>query len=191
MKTRTASRARAFTIIEVIVVVVIMGVLAAVTIPRIGGMAGRRVRATAEAVADLLATAARRESLTSQQSVVTYSKELHTISLRMLVPDAADSSVAVWQEDRLAPPIDLGESVVQAVEADGGAMDPGLWSFEFLPGVRRPGLAIVLSDLGNRERWRVELPSGAAQAVVSQAEYSGLLDQSIDLDAAGAGSAAW
>jgi prepilin-type N-terminal cleavage/methylation domain-containing protein len=191
MERPATSRARAFSLVEVIVVIVIMGVLAAVTIPRITGMAGRRVRATAESLADLLATAARRESLTSQQSIVGYRKDLHAISLSVLVATEGESSSAMWVEDRLAPSVNLGEAVIQAVEADGGAMDPMEWSFDFLPGVRRPGLAIVLSDPANRERWRVELPSGAAHAVVSQAEFSGLLDQSIDLDAAGAGSAAW
>lgn len=173
------------------VVIVIMAVLAALTIPRIAGMSGRRVRATAESLADLLATASRRTSLTSQQALVGFNKESNAVALSVLVPDEGSSSTATWREDRLAPAVLLDDSMIVAVEADGGAMDPGEWRFEFIPGVRRPNLAIVLSDAKNKERWRVELPSTADQAVVSPGEHGVLVDLSIDLDAAGVGSAAW
>lgn len=174
-----------------IVVIVIISVLAAATIPRITGMAGRRVRASAEQVADLLSAASRRTSLTSQQAMVGYNADLNAVSFSVLVADAGDSASASWQEDRLAPSVMLGDTIIVAVEADGGAMDPAAWRFEFVPGVRRPNLAIILSDANDRERWRVELPATTDQAVVSPGEHGVLADLSIDLDAAGVGSAAW
>lgn len=55
--TKPAARRRAFTIIEVIVIVVIIGILATVIAPRLIGYIGRGKRAAAEANANAVANA--------------------------------------------------------------------------------------------------------------------------------------
>jgi hypothetical protein len=151
---------------------------------------GRQVRAAAEATGELLSVAARREALTSQQVCLAYDESGHRLVLLSLTP-SEDRSPGMWRVDRFAVPVSLGDAVVAVVEADGAAMDPRQFRLDFTPGVRRPGYRVTLTDARGKEQWTVELPPHADQAVVGPGAGSGLFDHSIDLDAGGAGSAAW
>ncbi len=183
---------RAFSLVEVVVVVVILAVVAGFAMPRVLNAGGRQVRAAAVSTGDLLSVAARREALTSQQVCVTYDEATHQIVLLSLVTESSEGgSPAFWRVDRLAPAVRLGDAVVAAVEADGAAMDPASFRLEFTPGVRRASYKVSLTDARAKEQWTIELPAHADQAVVGPGSGSGLFDHSIDLDAGGAGSAAW
>ena len=187
-----STRARAFTLVEVMVVVVILAVIAGFAMPRVLNASGRQARVSAQSLGDLLSIAARREALTSQAVCVSYDETAHRIVLYSLVTASSEGgSPASWQLDRLAPAVPLGNAVVAVVEADGAAMDPRQFRLEFTPGVRRPGYRVTLTDARGKEQWTVELPPHADQAVVGPGAGSGLFDHSIDLDAGGAGSAAW
>ena len=180
---------RAFTIIEVIVVAIILAVLAAAVAPRLVAMGGREVRASALAVGDLVSVAARRDTLTSQRVALEF--DANNDSLVLMTMQAADDSGAVsWRPDKLMPGVVLGGTVMQA-SADGVALDAKGWRVEFPQGSRRPSLEIVLSDAKNKEHWRVNLPSIASHAAVSAGNAQGASDQSIDLDATGGGTSPW
>ncbi len=192
MSRRATSCRGGFSLVEVMVVIVILGVLAALVVPRVMTMGGRRAEVAALALGDLLSVAARREALTSQPVSVGYDSERNRVTLLALVTESSEAGArAAWREDRLAPPVQLGESVVASVEADGASMNTKNWRIEFSPGVRRPALGITVTDAKGVDRWRVELPAIADQAIVSRGEGKGMLGESIDLDAGGAGSTAW
>jgi prepilin-type N-terminal cleavage/methylation domain-containing protein len=185
--TTRPGRLRGFSLVEVIVVIVILAVVAAAAVPRLTAWSGRHVRAAALAAGDLLSAAARRETLAGQATCVIYDAEGQRLVMLSLVRD--ENGGASWRQDHLAPMATLADVVIESVDADGAAMDPMRLRLDFTPGVRRPSYRLVLRD--GQERWAVELPSHADQAVVSAGTGLGLFDQSIDLDANGAGSATW
>lgn len=181
-----------FTIIEVIVVIVILGIVSTVVGVRMASMSRREAEAAAWGIGDVLSTAARRESLSSQLVAVSYSHETKKVVFQAMVAESSEGNARQrWQPDRLVPPVDLGDAEVEAVESDGALLNPGDWRIEFTPGVHRPTLGITVVDSRQRDRWRVELPSNADSAGVSHGLGHGLLSEAVDLDAGGAGSSPW
>jgi prepilin-type N-terminal cleavage/methylation domain-containing protein len=186
-------RPRAFTLIEVLVVVVILVVLAGALVPRLASMGGREVRASAVAVGDLVSVAARRDALTSQRVALQFDADSGSLALMTMQTSSRDTGAPMtpeWHQDRLMPRVQLGDTIMQA-STDGVALDAKGWRVEFPQGGRRPALAIVLSDGAGKEHWRVDLPSIAAHAVVSSGNAQGMSDQTVDLDATGGGTAPW
>lgn len=183
-------RAGGFSIIELIVVIVILGVLGALVAPRLGGLGGRQARADAEAVADLLSIAARRDAVVNRPLAVDYDEERG--SLRILAFAADESGSFDWRPDLLAPPASLRSTVVASLQTDGNELDARRWRVEFPAGEQRPSVSILLKDPARGDQWRVDLASGSLRAIVMGAEAPpGLGDGSIDLDAAGRSEEAW
>jgi type II secretory pathway pseudopilin PulG len=179
-----------FSVIEVIVVVVLLTVIAGVMAPRLSAFMGRQVRADAQAAGDLLSVAARRDVLTSQQIAVEFDAKTSRLRLMTLRIDADGGGE--WVEDSLAPPVRFNEAVLEAMSVDGVAMDPTAWRVEFPQGSRRPSLDLKLAAPKGSERWRVALPTGAAQAIVRSGEDPiAVVDGTIDLDDAGQGTSTW
>jgi prepilin-type N-terminal cleavage/methylation domain-containing protein len=187
------SNPRAFTIVELIVVVVILAVLAAAVAPRLASMGGRETRASAMAVGDLVSVAARRDALTSQRVAIEFNGDKGRLVLMTVdsAPSGSGAPQAEWREDRLIPPVLLGNSKITDALMDGVALDARAWRVEFPQGGRRPGLELILSDAKGTEHWRVDLPSSAAHAAISAGNALGMSDQAVDLDAGGGGTSPW
>ena len=181
----TCKRPRGFSIVEVIVVLVLLGILAAAVAPRLATLTGRQTRADAQAVAELLSIAARRDSLTNQPVAIEY--DAGQARLRMLTRRGV---TAEWRSDPLAPDAELKASFVESAETDGMDLNPERFRVEFAGALRRPSLSIVLADQSKRESWRVSLAPGASRAVITPASVR-ITDGSIDLDAAGKGEEPW
>src|SRR5262249_48867512 len=109
--------------LEVIVTVVIIAILATAVLPRLAAMGGRETRASALAVGDLISTAARRDSLTSQRVAISFDSERTRLTLTTLVTSPDQGNVAEWREDRLIPAVDLGDTRLVDALADGVPMD--------------------------------------------------------------------
>lgn len=154
---------------EILVVVIILAVMAALVAPRLAAMTTVRVRPYAEQAADLLSTAARRDQLTSQRVAVEYDAE--TAALRMLVlKPASDGKAVEWAADLLSPEVHLGETRVVSARADGVEQEPKQWRIEFSGATKlRPTVTLLIAGPGGRDPWTVQLTPESARARV----YSG------------------
>lgn len=192
LRRRPARRGgRAFSIVEIIVVVVILGVLIGAMAPRLVALTGREAEGAAGRVADLLSAAARRDLLTHQRLAIEFDGSAARMRLLVLSEDGE-----TWREDRLTPAVNLGEVKVSRAMADSAALDPANWRVEFPQDQPRPALVIGLASARGSEAYRVELPARAARAVVRSGENPSArelaeLDGVVDLDAKGMGEQAW
>lgn len=183
-----ASRA-GFSIVELIVVIVILGIIGTLVAPRLSSLGGKQARADAQAVAELLSIAARRDELTSQAVAVDFDETRGSIRMLSFVSAGGQPE---WRIDRLAAPASLKSTFVESIETDGNQLDARRWRLEFNENTRRPSVALVLKDSLHGDRWRIELPAGSSRAAVVPGDAPpGAADGSIDLDASGRSEDAW
>jgi len=182
--------------IEMVVVVIILGVLALAVVPRLISVRGREVQAAAERVAELLSTAARRDSLLSQRLAVEFDGDAGSLRLvTMTAPGADVATLPEWRSDPLVPGAELGDVKLVEATSDGSALDRKHWRVELPQNTVRPAIGLVLSDAAGVVFWRVDLPPRGTRAEVTSgkvlppgaAEGAGFLD----LDALGQGESAW
>ena len=186
-----ASRA-GFSIVELIVVIVILGIIGTLVAPRLSSLGGKQARADAQAVAELLSIAARRDELTSQAVAVDFDETRGSIRMLSFVSAGEAGGQPEWRIDRLAAPASLKSTVVESIETDGNQLDSRRWRLEFNENTRRPSVALVLKDSLHGDRWRIELPAGSSRAAVVPGDAPpGAADGSIDLDASGRSEDAW
>lgn len=176
---------RAFTLVELLVTIVIVGLILGLTVPRVASLSGRRVAADAQGVADLLSLAAGRASIGSQPLRVRVDSDRVQVERREL-ERSGSRDLWVWRRDPFMPAASLERASVASVFVDGRAVDGRPWVVEL--GERR-GLEIVLD--GGDGPVSVTLMPGALRAVV--VEGARLIDPPgrIDLDANGMESTAW
>ncbi|CAG1003630.1 hypothetical protein PHYC_03080 [Phycisphaerales bacterium] len=182
---------RAFTIVEVIVVVVILGILVGAMAPRLAALTGREAQAAAGRVANLLSAAATRDLLTHQRIAVEFDGEASRLRLLVLSEDGE-----MWKEDPLTPAVNLGEVKVTRATMESAMLDAMNWRVEFPQDQPRPALLLVLSGGRGGDTYRVEIASRASRAVVRAGENPSArevaeLDGVVDLDARGMGEQAW
>lgn len=89
LEVRRGARA-GFTLVEIIVVIVIIGVLATLIVPRVLGGAARAGDAEARAVTDMLSAVGARQALSPQSLAIEFDEAQHT--LRVLAFDAGDTA---------------------------------------------------------------------------------------------------
>jgi type II secretory pathway pseudopilin PulG len=182
------------TIIEVVVVAVILGLVAALTISRIVGGDGRRVAAKAEEVSQVLTALARRDAALSQTLALEFDRERDV--LRIMVRNSDPTAREAWVGDMMLPEAPLGGVMVQSVEVDGAELDPASFRVVLDQYTPRPALRLVLTDTRAGNPHSVEMAGTAGQAKVLTGDtrgkgLSGSETASIDLDAAGKEREAW
>lgn len=181
---------RAFTLVELVVVIVILAVVAGVAAPRLLGSRGRAAQNEAREVAALLSVAAHRSALGGGRLAVEYSGGDRALTLLRL-----GSAEEGWVPDSLSTPVRLANARIAAAAADGAALPSGGWRVEFPTNDRRPDLLLIVqSATGVRPArvWTVGLPSFAAAAGIEEGDRpaSGW-PVSFDLDAEGVGDQRW
>lgn len=187
---RTPVGTRAFSLVELIVVVVIVGILAGLIVPRVVGSSARRVRAAAEAAGEVLSLAARREGLSTQPMAIDYDAE--TSRLRILTLSQDSRGDLQWVEAGASLAAQLGDTRVSAATADSNQLDTKKFRVEFPSNTRRPALVMTLEDQFGRDPYTVALsPWASAASVTAGRTAPDTMDQSIDLDATGKGEQAW
>lgn len=181
---------RAFTLVELIVVILLIALAAGLAAPRLFGGEGRRVAARAEAAAEVLSAAARRDALLSRPVAIAFNREDGV--LRVLSLTADDRGRMDWRDDAMMPRADLSEVTLAEIRADGAALDPVQFRLVFDQFEPRPALRLVLTDADGENTRVVELAPTAGQAVVvgAGAEES-TLSVAQDLDALGKEEEAW
>ncbi len=187
---------RAFTLVEVIVVVAVLAIIMAMTVPRLMGQEGRRFQLTADRVADLLTMFAQRETLSGRPVGIWHDTERHRIVLMILdIDEAAPEEPALWRPDRTVLPvpipwtIDVERGIL--VSVDGNPVDISDWPIATESGKLRPRIEISLyADDGNVKT--IALPAHALTPYqLDDAQASLASRRPIDLDAAGRNREDW
>lgn len=187
------SRAKAFTLVELITVIVIIAIAAGLIMPRIVNWDERRAEAGVRRVADVLSGAARRHLFSTQRLAIDFDGQtgrLRVVALRLAAPASFDGTDSAWVEDPLTPSADLeGLSLLEAA-ADSRALDERRFRVELPPAEPRPAITLRLESTGGRALWTVHLPASGEQAAVIVGEGAPPSDR-VDLDEAGLRDEAW
>ena len=179
-----------------IVVIAVLAVVMAMTVPRLIGREGRVLQLAADRIADLLTMFAQREALSGRPVGIWHDADRHQIVLLILDIDEADpEEPAQWRPDRTVRPVPLPESVdVQrgiAATVDGVLVDISQWPIATEPGKPRPRVEVSLFDDDGRVKI-VVLPSHALAPYLLDDKQAVLATrQPVDLDAAGRNREDW
>ena len=184
------SRRLGFTLVEMVVVIAILAVVMALTVPRMLGREGRVLQLSADRVADLLTMYAQRESLSSRPSGIWHDADSHCLVLMVLDADGAmPNEPARWRPDRTVQPVQLPPSVdvERGVGAsiDGTLVDISRWPIATEPGKRRPRIEISLYDNDGRVKTLVLLAHALKPYDLDDSDAVRASRQPVDLDAAG------
>lgn len=197
----------AFTMIEMIVVVIIIGILATAIVPRMLNIGQRQAELEAKSVQRLLSIAAEKSTVWNQPVAVDFQDDKHTLSIWTMKEDAkatAETTGAArvrWVYDTLVEPVVLDRLRISTATQDGQSLSATKWRVSFSPGQPRPVLAINLEPKSERDgpRWSITLPAGEATATrtasggigASGGVALGAESRSVDLDDSGKGDTPW
>lgn len=189
---RKVERRRAFTVVEILVVVVLLAAVAGLVAPRLTNTSSRRVTAAAEATAETLSALARRDAMLSQPLALIFDSASNTLRTSVLQRDARTGDVT-WRNDPLLPDADLLDAKVVAVTSDGAEMGVDALRIELDQYQPRPALRVVLSDAKGENLVTVDLPASSLQAtlVYGDMRQQPGASRSIDLDDEGKERQAW
>jgi prepilin-type N-terminal cleavage/methylation domain-containing protein len=201
---------RAFTLVEIIVVIIILGVMAGLILPHAIGTSARQVDVEARAAQHLLSIAAERDTLSVEPQALEYDDA--TSELRLLVRRIGSASAAVqgesgegadaWRADPLLLPAVFTSGRLTQAWADGRPLPRGRWRVMFTQDQVRPAIVLQVEPRAGAASgakataWQVALPaeaSAATRVAVSpgQAFAAAGESRSIDLDASGKGEKPW
>ncbi|MCE9619397.1 MAG: type II secretion system GspH family protein [Planctomycetes bacterium] len=140
---------RAFTLIELIVVIAILAVVSAAVIPRLRGLSKGQADVAIERLSELLSLFAWRDNAGSQQCAIYMNPDSNAIELWTLEPNPArPADPAEWVPDRYVQPVRMPESVELAdVLADGMRIGGSEWRIVGSPSGNRPRIEMrVIAD---------------------------------------------
>lgn len=181
----------AFTLVEVITVIVILAVLSSLVVPRLVNWDERRAEAGVGQVADVLSGAARRHLFTTQRLALDFADgRLRVLALRLRDAASFDAGNERWQDDPLTPAVELDGLEVADASSDGRPLDPRRFRVEFPVAEPRPAIVLRLAATRGRGTWTVSLPPTAERADVLPGDARAE-DPRIDLDRAGLRDEAW
>jgi len=194
---RISHLGRAFTMIELIVVVVILGVMAAAIVPRMFGNEVRAAENEVKQVRSFLSTVASRSALSSQSLGIKYSAKSGRLELQSLRAQGNAGDFAASRDflpDPVTLPVVLNHVKVAVATVGGQPADAeNLW-VEFAAGAPRPTVVLVLA-FEKTKAWHVELSGEESQAVSSVTELNDngvpRFVRSVDLDKVGGSQTPW
>ena len=183
---------RAFTLAELVVVIVILAIAAVAVVPRLGGTARQEASNAVDRAAELVRLFAYREALGAQQ--VALWRDGADGRIHLIVKDRDPENPDEppdWRADRFAAPVALPEGL-ELVDAriDDRRVDPGEWNFASVPGGTRPKIA--LRFVGHGVDSSVVLPAGSPSVFRVDADKPDPFARDmIDLDRSGRGDEPW
>lgn len=200
MRSMAGVRSGGFTLIEAVVVIIVLGVLAGLVVPRMLSTGPRQAKNEARAVQRLLTCAAEKTALLGEPVAVEYSGTpeatltLYTQRVRTLA--SGQVGVPEWRADTLVDPVTLTALQLKSARADGVALASARWRVVFRPGQTRPDLAITLAPKGDAEQESVSIvldahaPSARSSDGTS-ASKAPAVARTRDLDDLGQGTKTW
>ncbi|MBY0311809.1 MAG: prepilin-type N-terminal cleavage/methylation domain-containing protein [Phycisphaerales bacterium] len=215
---RARARAQAsddgFTLLETIIVILILGVIASVIVPRALSVGRRQSEAESKQVQRLISVALDKARLWNQPAAIEYREEnpssarkgergvgrLSVWSMRAdaaaVESDATGAARTKWSEDGLVEPVFLTRTKLALATQNGQPLPPAAWRITLAPGQPRPLLVLNLEgDAGTRFSIRLEPDAPGAiridETPGAAAKPAGSGQRSIDLDDTGRGQSTW
>lgn len=190
------TRGRAFTLIEMIVVIILLAIVSAAVLPRAFDTGAKRAEQTARGVASLLTAVAQRDATAFEPMLVAYSLEDEKIEVRVMREVGGQRQ---WTTDLFVDGVSLREVTLRSAQLDGYPLDDTAWTIEIPVSRPRPLIELVVGMSSwdkDSKAWRITLEPGASTARLSDARVStpstsGPDASSVDLDALGLGESAW
>ena len=191
---RPSSRrpARAFTLIEVTVVVVIIGLLATLILPRLASTRRQQFDLFTNQVADVLMLFAQRDNLGRRPIGLRIDTRTGTPRLEVVAMNDTASDRDDWAADTSVRPVEIPEFVGIAgltVIADGEQVDIVDWPLTHLPGENRPAIQIEIRDTSNRTARVMLSPYAVSPTRIGTDAWAGR--PTVDLDAEGRSREDW
>jgi type II secretory pathway pseudopilin PulG len=204
----------AFSMVEMIVVIILIGVLAAIVLPRFMGTRDRAAGAESETVRQLMSSLGQRLTLSGQGVALQFEPEARRFSLLMRADTGSQATTSAtarpndeWKPMPLVRPVTLASTRLAALVVDGRSIpvttingNAGApYQLEFQPGRARPVVSIVLvrEDLAadDAPAFQIDLPSSEpvakVRSIASARTFMPLQTRGEDLDAAGRRDKAW
>lgn len=190
--TRRSSARAGFTLLEITVVIVIIGIMGALIVPRLLGNQTREFKLAVEQVGDLLTMYAQRSRLDSKVVGIGFDRYANSLQL-MSVADDDGSGQASWTRDFYVQPVLLPRFMADTdieFEVDGDRADPADWPISSDPGQPRPMIAITMRGAGEMATLQL-LPYAVAPVLSSTYQSSGVMRDQVDLDQTGRNREDW
>jgi prepilin-type N-terminal cleavage/methylation domain-containing protein len=190
----TATR-RAFSLIEVVVVCVLLAILAGLALPRFSNVNGRRAEASVKEFAELISSAATRDQLTGQAVAIDFDGV--SGRLRVFVPPMAEegktrsTEEGDWVPDPLSRSVELEGARVVSVVQDFEGLDASKWRITFPRTEPRPRVVVTIEQDGGEQSWAIVLTPTGTRARVEDPSMASQDSDSVDLDATGRATRAW
>lgn len=186
------ARRRAFTLIEVLIVLIIIAVVLGVAAPRLSAISGGKTRSAAQQTAAILSAVARREQLSSQPIALDFDLKTGRLVALSKRP-TADGSFPDWSADPLVASADLSIAPPTAVMLGDDSLDASGFRIDLRSVSPRPTIRISLQGDDAIRPITVVLPAGRLTARIAAADEGPEVDGDVlvDLDAAGKGDEAW
>ncbi len=179
----------AFTLLEMIVVIIIMGLMASMIVPRLGGTRDREFNLTVDKVSDVMLMFAHRVSTSNRPVGLRFDNASKTFEL--LIKREQEGEY-YWDNDPLAPPV-LIPSWIDSdsiyLYTDGELADTSQWPITAIPGESRPIIETVIH--WDNRTVNISLPSHAMGPSVLMDGIGEPILIPIDLDAEGRGRDEW
>lgn len=191
------SARRAFTLIELIVVIVLLTVIAGAIVPRLVTTEARRAETSVKNIAALLSAAAHRDAVGGDSIAIVHDGKAGQMTLETL-RRAESTAAAEWKRDRFTQPVEFDQVRVRQALIDGREASGNEWRIEFTPVEQRPTVELIVESgaEGKSRAWYIELlPYDTSAKIVSMGGGSSVPTstalRSVDLDASGKGDSAW
>ena len=192
LRTRRSERRRsAFSLVEVIIVVMILSVLSGLIIPRMVGIASSKERLVVTTAADLLSAFAYRDSIASGSAAIEYDDGNRSLILLGARGGNMKNDPLTWQRDPLAPVVRFPEYIDIRALADEELLPETNWSITARDDGTRPTIQFQIR--GKKIEATVSLPRWAQSPYVVESDALAVprLPDAIDLDATGQGRDTW
>jgi prepilin-type N-terminal cleavage/methylation domain-containing protein len=183
---------RAFTLLEVTVVVVIIALLTTMVVPKLTGATRRSFDLAVDRVDDLLVMLAYRDGFEDRPIGIHFDDNEDAPALQLLVLDE-EVDGGGWRLDRSVEPARLTEAVDPAsivVYADGEPVDVRDWPLSYRPGEDRPRIEIEMRSVDQEHFARLVLdPHALAPRRADGPQLAQRFDD--DLDSSGRSREDW
>ena len=180
--------------IELIVVLVLIAIMAALAVPRMTGNEQREFKLAVDQVSDLLTMFAQRQNLGQKMVGIYHDRQRHSIELVILDTDGDPANhTATWRRDVYVQPVVLPRFMDDsdiAITMNGDAVDASEYPITCEIGEERPWVEVGMRGAGERALITLA-PYGVAPSLSASFGSTGVHRAKVDLDNAGRSREDW